>query len=126
MTSRARARFRAVSGGTSPRLPVRSAAYCGYDELEHLYDACSELSLIGLTGGGSIPLGIACLGGVLTFLGLWALGYVSQLPHKRRRKEAPMEQTGRSCPGFWFRATKSVTSTLWAIGTGISAGALSG
>jgi hypothetical protein len=78
-------------------------------------------------GWGSIPLDIACLSGLLTLLGLSALGYVSQLPHKQRKEEVHMKQTGEGRPKLWFRAKKSLISTLWAIGTGMWSGmALSG
>lgn len=92
----------------------------------------SGFSLIGLVGGGSIPLAIACLVGLLTILGLSALNHIGELPHKQRRKEKPMSKSGkiaRCKPQNTVRHTfgRSMIMTLWAIGAGIASGsALSG
>ena len=86
-----------------------------------------ELRLTGLAGWGSIPLGIACLGGLLTFLGLSALRYCNELPQKRGERKVHMKRTGKTRTYRWFRIKKSVISTIWAIGTGMWSGlALSG
>ena len=83
-------------------------------------------------GGGSIPLAVACLGGLLSYLGLSALNSMSELPHMLRGKEEPMIKTGNSMrrkplSGFGRIFVKSMISTLWAVGTGIASGlALSG
>ena len=86
----------------------------------------SELSLVGLCSGGSIPLGIACLGGLLTFLGLSALHFFSERPQEPRGKEVTMKQMGQTRSFDWYRVTKPFTSTAWTIGTGMLAGALPG
>ena len=83
-------------------------------------------------GGGSIPLAVACLGGLLWFLGLSALISLSELPHKQRGKEVRMSEMGNFSwwkPRSAFRRifVKSMISTLWALGTGLASGlALSG
>ena len=83
-------------------------------------------------GGGSIPLAVACLGGLLWFLGLSALNSLSELPHKQRGKEVHMSKTGnlswrKPRSAVWRIFVKSMISTLWAIGTGVASGlALSG
>jgi hypothetical protein len=86
------------------------------------------LSLTGLTGCGSIPLDIACLGG-LSLLGLSALEYLNEMPSRHEEKEVPMkkEKTGKAGSTVWFRMKRSLGSTVWAIGTGMwSASTLSG
>jgi hypothetical protein len=85
------------------------------------------LSLTGLTGWGSIPLGITCLGGLLSLLGLTVLGFIAEVPHKRGEQEVRMPQTGTASSDLGFRIKKSVISTIWAIGTAMWSGvALSG
>lgn len=83
-------------------------------------------------GGGSIPPAVACLGVLLSILGLSALNFWRELPHKQRRKEVHMSNAGdtkRRKPHPTLRVifVKSVTSTAKDIGTGIASGlALSG
>lgn len=109
------------------RITSRTKSHCQNEGVYLNNESLCEFSLTGLVGWGSIPLGIACFGGLLTFLGLSALGYVNQLPHKQRRKEAPMKQTSRTRFTLWFHIKKSMVSTVWAIGAGLWSGsALSG
>jgi hypothetical protein len=104
---------------TTPTGNVRKSTYiglCGF-----------SLVGTGLVGGGSIPPDITCLGGVLAFLGLSALSFLTERPHKQRREEVAITLTGKTRSNRWFRLRKSVISTLWAVGTGMwSALALSG
>lgn len=85
-----------------------------------------DFSLVGLVGWGSIPLGIICLGGLSTFLGLSALSYYLALPNRQKNKEVHMKQADQTRHSKWVRIKKSLISTIWAIGTGMWPGALSG
>ena len=85
-----------------------------------------ELSLIGLYSWGSIPLSITCLGGLLSFGALSALRFFDVTPRKPRERKVHMRKTGKTRPNVWNRVLKSLTTTVWAIGTGVLAGALSG
>ena len=80
-------------------------------------------SLVGLTGGGSIPSLILCLGGSFSFLCLSAMSYFAELP-MQKKKEAPMEEMKRSV--IRCRIEKSLISTVWSTGTAMLAGALPG
>jgi len=81
-------------------------------------------SLTGLTGLGSIPIGILCLGGLITLLCLSALSYLADLPQREEERKDTMKETERSVTKY--RIKKSTISTIWAIGTGVWSGALSG
>ena len=89
------------------------------------------LSLAGLSGGGSIPLAMAGLGGLLSLLGLIGLKVFEVLPHKPGDKEVPMERTVKPMQRkllsrMRYRIKEATVSTIWAIGTGMASGTLSG
>lgn len=90
-----------------------------------IYYKGGELSLIGLFSWDSISLGIACLGGLLGFGALSALRFFNVTPRKPRERKVHMSKAGKTRPNVWNRVLKSLTTTVWAIGTGVLAGALS-
>lgn len=83
------------------------------------------LSLTGLISGGSIPLHVLCLGGLLTFLALWGSAYVDVLSTSRG-KENHMNKGKARETAKTTRVVTALAKTTWAIGTSAWAGALSG
>jgi len=84
------------------------------------------LSLTGLTGWGSIPLHILCLGGLLTFIALWGMAYAVALSTSNG-EEYHMETETAQQNRITQLKLASAINTIWAIGTGAWSGlALSG
>jgi hypothetical protein len=76
-----------------------------------------------MAGWGSIPLGITCLVGLLMLFGLSALH--SKLSAMLAERKVHMKQARKH--RLWYSVAKSMTETIWAIGTGMWSGlALSG
>ncbi|MDF1678931.1 hypothetical protein [Ponticaulis sp.] len=76
--------------------------------------------LIGLVGLGSIPIHIICLGGLLTFIALWALAFVVDLSTSNG-KEHHME-TGKTKFGKLKSAARSLANTTLATGASMWSG----
>ncbi len=71
---------------------------------------------------GSIPWGMACLCGLL-FMGLSALRCVETLPSWQKEESLMNKKMGFR---DWRSFAANVVDTVWATGTGVLAGALSG
>ena len=72
-----------------------------------------------------VPLHLLCLGGLLTFLALWALAYAVALsPTNGKEHHMKTERASTEKPAV---VASSLANTIWAIGTSTWSGlALSG
>lgn len=72
-------------------------------------------SLTGLLGGGSIPLHVLCLVGLLTFIVLWGLAYAVELSTSNGKENRMSKETVRTIEKPRVKLA-SAMSTAWAIG----------
>ena len=82
------------------------------------------LSLIGLIGGGSIPLIVFCFGSLLTLIALWAIDFLITRSNLKRKEKHMRTEKAQVTE---FLVVTSMLKTAWTIGTGVVSGlALSG
>jgi hypothetical protein len=81
-----------------------------------------EFSLTGLSGWGSIPQSVLCLGGLIFFFGLSAIRYLCRKPVNGRLDRKAMKKTVKSKVDVKPKFIESICSTFWAV----AASALSG